>query len=267
MVRIANENMANAIRIVTVEEGIDPREFAIVAMGGAGPTHAAEIADAIGIRRVLVPANPGLASAFGALAAQVRVDAVKSVHLTDAGTSGEAVGAFFAELERGAVADFEAQSGGRPPAEVRRSLALRYQGQNYEQEVPVPAGELDDAALAGVYAEFARLYEGFYGYRLDGIPIELVRLQVVAAGEPVGVPAPALAKRADEVSAAARPVWFPEVGFAETPVVRRDGLAGGFSQQGPLIVEEMDSTIVVPPSWTLSARRSGVLELERGEAQ
>ena len=81
MVRIANENMANAVRIVTVEEGVDPRDHAIVAMGGAGPTHAAEIAEAIGIDRVIVPLHPGLTSAFGALAADVRVDEVKSVSL------------------------------------------------------------------------------------------------------------------------------------------------------------------------------------------
>jgi N-methylhydantoinase A len=265
MVRVANENMANAIRIVTVEEGIDPRGFAIVAMGGAGPAHAAEIAEAIGITRVLVPANPGLASAFGAVAAQVRVDAVRSVHLTDARTSGEEVGGLFADLERSAVADFEAQSGGKPPHEVRRSLALRYQGQNYEQEVPVPAGALDDAALSGVFAEFARLYEGFYGYRLDGIPIELVRLQVVAAGKPLEVPPPTLEAGGAEAEREAREVWFPETGFVSTPVMRRGDVPTGASVAGPLVVEEMDSTIVVPPGWTLSAADGGTLELVRKE--
>ena len=135
MVRIANENTANAIRIVTVEQGIDPREFALVAMGGAGPTHACEIADAIGIRRVVVPPSPGLASAFGALAAPVRVDAVRSVHLTDARVTAAELSALFADLEHQAAADFEAQAGARAQHEPRRSAALRYQGQNYEQDV------------------------------------------------------------------------------------------------------------------------------------
>ena len=91
MVRITNENMANAIRILTVEQGIDPRDFVLLAFGGAGATHGAEIADAIGIRRVFVPPNPGLCSAFGAMAAQVRVDAIRSVFLTDTGTDAAEV--------------------------------------------------------------------------------------------------------------------------------------------------------------------------------
>ncbi|MCL4289567.1 MAG: hydantoinase/oxoprolinase family protein [Thermoleophilia bacterium] len=264
MVRVANENMANAIRIVTVEQGIDPREFAIVAMGGAGPTHAAEIAAAIGIGRVIVPANPGLASAFGALAAQVRVDAVKSVYLTDVRATAAEVSRLFTELESRSVADFEAQAGGVASHEVRRSIAMRYQGQNYETEVTVPGGELADDDLPGVYEQFARLYESFYGYRLDGIPIELVRLQVVVVGEdrrlPELVQGGGPAAR-DE----SREVWFPEHGFVATPVVRRDSLELGSVRGGPAIVEEMDSTIVVPPAWRLESGRRGVLELVREE--
>lgn len=263
MVRIANENMANAIRIVTVEQGIDPREFALVAMGGAGPTHAAEIADAIGMRRVLVPPSPGLASAFGALAAPLRVDVVRSVHLVDNRVGPGELSALFAELEARAAADFEAQSGGRATAALRRSAALRYQGQNYEQEVAVPRGELSTEALEALFGDFARLYEEFYGYRLDGIPIELVRLAVVAAGdEPVPVRGFGAA-RADEADVPARPVYFPGPGYVETPVVRRSRLSPGAELAGPLVVEEMDATIVVPPGWSLSVLAGGILEVTR----
>jgi N-methylhydantoinase A len=271
MVRIANESMANAIRIVTVEQGIDPRELAIVAMGGAGPTHAAEIADALGMTRVIVPVNPGLCSAFGALAAPLRVDAVKSVHLTDARTSAAQVTGLFAELEQRAIGDFEAQAGERAAHELRRQAAMRYQGQNYEQEVSIPGGELGEDDLRRVYEDFARLYEGFYGYRLDGIPIELVRLQVVVAGPdlrlpPAGVGAAGAGldppKRAEEVS---RPVWFPDAGFVATPIIRRETIATGTTLDGPLVVEEMDSTMVVPPNWRLRSEQPGALELERRE--
>ena len=139
MVRIANENMANAIRIVTVEQGIDPRELAIVAMGGAGPTHAAEIADALGMTPRLVPVNPGLCSAFGALAAPLRVDAVKSVHLTDARTTAAEV----SRPLRGARTRVRSPTSRRRPGSAPRTssaaqAAMRYQGQNYEQEVTVP---------------------------------------------------------------------------------------------------------------------------------
>jgi N-methylhydantoinase A len=262
MVRVCNENMANAIRILTVEQGTDPRDHALVAFGGAGPTHACEIADVLGIRHVLVPPVPGLCSAFGALAAGARVDAVRSVYLTDVGSSAADVAAIFAELEEQARADFALQGLGEEPT-VRRLGAMRYQGQNYEQEVPFPAGVLDEDALREAYGEYGRLYEGFYGYRLDGIPVEIVRLAVVASGEaPVftrlpGVPDPAAAAHRE------RDVFFPEQGFVATRIVRREELASGGELPGPAVVEFMDSTVVVPPAWTLRTREDGILELER----
>ena len=115
---------------------------------------------------------------------------------------------------------------------MRRFIAMRYQGQNYEQEVAVPEGTIDDAVLAEVYAEYGRLYEGFYGYRLDGIPIELVRLSVVAMGEPpvfAGLPS----EDAEGEGPARRDVFFPETGFVATDIVRRERLAPGDARSGP----------------------------------
>jgi N-methylhydantoinase A len=262
MVRVCNENMANAIRILTVEQGTDPRDHTLVAFGGAGPTHACEIADALGIRHVLVPPAPGLCSAFGALAAGVRIDAVRSVYLTDVRTSAAEVGGIFAELEEQALADFSAQGLGEQPS-VRRLAAMRYQGQNYEQEVPFPPGAIDDEALRAAYEEYGRLYEGFYGYRLDGIPIELVRLAVIASGEAPrfetlpGVPEPSQREPQE------RDVFFPEEGFVPTRIAHRDALEAGAELAGPAIVEFMDSTVVVPPAWTLRVREDGILEVVR----
>jgi N-methylhydantoinase A len=253
--------MANAIRIVTVEQGIDPRAFALIAFGGAGATHACEIAEAIGMRRVVVPPRPGLCSAFGALAAAVRVDAIRSVYLTDRSTSGAEIDGLFRELEAQASADVAAQGLAQAPV-VRRFIAMRYQGQNYEQEVAVPGGTVDDAALAEVYGEYGRLYEGFYGYRLDGIPVELVRLSVVATGEPpVFAALPSEAAESD--GPPRRDVYFPESGFVATDIVRRQALVPGESREGPLIVESMDSTVVVPPGWSLAVADTGILDLTR----
>jgi N-methylhydantoinase A len=125
MVRIANENMANAVRIVTVEEGVDPRDHALIAMGGAGPTHAAEIAEAIGMGRVIVPLHPGVTSAFGALAAAVRVDEVKSVALKSPTVTPDDLQGLFAGIEEAATANFRAQ--GSPDAEptLARTIAMR----------------------------------------------------------------------------------------------------------------------------------------------
>jgi N-methylhydantoinase A len=262
MVRVTNENMANAIRIVTVEQGIDPRDFVLVAFGGAGATHAAELADAIGMRRVFVPPNPGLCSAFGALVADVRVDAVRSVFLTDRSTSAGELQSLFSDLEERALADFAAQGGSDPS--VRRSIAMRYQGQNYEQEVDVPAGELTPEALEAVYADYHRLYEGFYGYRLEGIPIELVRLSAIVTAPGVAVRR-AAGPVAAEGEAETRDVYF-DGGFVATPILRRESLGDDERRVGPLIVESMDSTVVVPPAWTLRSGPGGILELvQEGE--
>jgi N-methylhydantoinase A len=262
MVRVCNENMANAIRILTVEQGTDPRDHALIAFGGAGPTHACEIADALEISQVLVPPGPGLCSAFGALAATVRIDAVRSVYLTDVRTTAAEVAAIFAELEEQARADFAAQGVGEEPA-IRRLAAMRYQGQNYEQEVPFPAGTIDGGALQDAYDRYGQLYSEFYGYRLDGIPIELVRLAVIATGEAPsfarlpGVPEPVEQRREE------RDVFFPGEGFVPAWIARREGLAVGTESEGPGIVEFMDSTVVVPPGWRLRTRDDGILEVAR----
>ena len=262
MIRITNENMANAIRMVTVEEGIDPRGLALVALGGAGATHAAEIADSLGMRRVLVPPSPGLGSAFGALAATVRVDAVRSVYLTDAGATARELDALFVGLEEQARADFASQGTDTDPT-VRRSIAMRYQGQNYEQEVSVAAGPIDDARLATIYADYGRFYEEFYGYRLDGIPVELVQLSVIVSGAPPALTGDLLVADSDAAGAGARDVFFPEHDFVSTPIRRREGLASTERLSGPVVVESMDSTVVVPPAWQLERLPSGILNLTR----
>jgi N-methylhydantoinase A len=140
---------------------------------------------------------------------------------------------------------------------------MRYQGQNYEQEVPFPPGRIDDAVLRAAYDEYGRLYEEFYGYRLDGIPIELVRLAVIAAGEaPSFAALPGVPEPSDAVPRE-REVFFPDAGHVATRIVRREELAPGASLAGPAIVEFMDSTAVVPPGWTLETRSDGILEVAR----
>ena len=187
---------------------------------------------------------------------------VRSVYLTDVRTPASEIAAIFAELEEQARADFAAQGLGEQPA-LRRLAAMRYQGQSYEQEVPFPAGELDDEALKSAYEEYGRLYEGFYGYRLDGIPIELIRLAVIASGE-----APSFARlpgvpEQGGTETRERDVFFPDAGFVSARILRREALEPGGDLEGPAIVEFMDSTVVVPPEWTLRTREDGILEVAR----
>ena len=262
MIRIANESMANAIRITTVEQGIDPRDFAIIAMGGAGPTHACGIAESIGIDRVVVPPHPGVTSAFGALAARVRVDEVKSVALTAPGVSSADLASQFDALEVAANSAFAAQSPGADTPTVERTIAMRYQGQNYEQEVELPGGALDDAALESTLERYHRLHEEFYGYRFDGVPIEMVRLKVTASGEDTTLPdlVPLGGEASDDERVV--DVYFEQGGFQPTPVVPRTSLAAG-RREGPMIVHSLDTTVVVPPNWVAAVSDNGLLELHR----
>jgi N-methylhydantoinase A len=268
MIRIANENMANAVRIVTVEEGVDPRDHALIAMGGAGPTHAAEIAEAIGMERVIVPLHPGLTSAFGALAAEVRVDEVKSINLKSTTLTPDALAGLFADIEATAAANFRAQGRLEADPAIARFIAMRYEGQNYEQEIPVPDGPIGQDTIDEVLEHYHRLHHEFYGYRLDGLPVELVRLIVTATATDTP-PLPELSLDVRGHTAAAEPpgarttdVFFGD-GFQPTPIVARDSLIGGEPQDGPLIVESIDTTVVVPPGWVVESDAVGILELRR----
>jgi N-methylhydantoinase A len=271
MVRIANENMANAVRIVTVEEGVDPRDHALIAMGGAGPTHAAEIAEAIGMDRVIVPLHPGLTSAFGALAADVRVDEVKSIALKSTTVSPETLQGLFRDIEETAVDNFRAQGSPDAAPALARTIAMRYEGQNYEQEIPVPGGDINPEVLAGILERYHELHHEFYGYRLDGLPVELVRLTVTAtAAEGHEIPSLSLDVRGQTATseppgARTADVYFGDE-FHSTPVVSRGQFVGGGRRSGPLIVESMDTTVVVPPGWSVESDSTGILELRRDGA-
>ena len=188
---------------------------------------------------------------------------MQSVYLTDTEATEAELDRLLSALEARARTDFAAQGLHEQPA-VRRSVAMRYQGQNYEQEVAIPDGAMDDAALAAVYAEYGRLYESFYGYRLDGIPIEVVRVSVVAAGDPPSFPRlPGVPER-EAAAPGTREVYFSEAGFVATRIARREELGHGDALSGPAIVEFADSTAVVPPGWALAVLADGILEVTHG---
>ena len=268
MIRVANENMANAVRIITVEQGVDPRDFALVAMGGAGPTHAADIAEALGIRRVIVPLHPGLTSAFGAMVAKVRVDVINSIRLTSTSAAHE-VEAQFAALEARAVESYRAQGSFADGYRVERFIAMRYEGQNYEQEMPVGTGAITTETLAAVLVDYHELYYDFYGYRLDSMAVEFVRLGVtVMADGAAELPTMRLevggqAAAKDPPAGRTAQVYFGDGGFQATAVVPRTDLKDRQDLAGPMVVESMDSTIVVPPGWRLEADSLGMVELHK----
>jgi N-methylhydantoinase A len=257
--RVANANMTRAVRAVTVERGHDPRNFALAAFGGAGPMHAAALAERLDVGRVVVPRACGVLSAYGLLAADETRDAVRTYRSSLDAADSAAVEGVLADLAT------EARDGLREPdaATVTRRADLRYEGQSFE--LPVEVGdEFDPEAVA---RRFHDAHETTYGYRMDE-PVELVGLQVRAT---VAREKPDVAYESDgnEVSDAVvgeRGAFFAGE-FRETSIYRREALPAGRSFEGPAICEQADSTVVVPPKWRAEVQTDGTLVLVRGGAE
>jgi N-methylhydantoinase A len=263
VVDIANENMANAIRVLSIDRGLDPREYALVAFGGAGPLHASDIAVKMGMTQVIVPVYPGLTSAFGALIAEPKISQVWSKHFRSDAIDGKTVGEHFDEMTDAALAQLRREGFTGEP-EIERSISMRYWGQNYEQDVPMPPGEVTPELLQRTLEAFHRLHEQFYGYSITGEVIELIRFNVTVSGHTGAVSLPAMASnghRPGGQPVTKRPVYFQEHGLVDTPIYRRDDLPAGFAATGPLIVEEVSSTTLVHPGQRLEVNAAGVMTI------
>ncbi len=181
IVEIANENMASAIKMVSLERGHDPRRFSLLAFGGAGPLHAAAVARVLGVPKVIVPQYPGVFSALGLLLADIRVDKVWTQAFRSNDVDAALVNRQFNQITERAIGELR-QEGYAGEPEVRRAINMRYFGQNYEHEVEIESGELDEAALQLAFRRFDALHEERYGYAIDGEVIELVSFKVTAIG-------------------------------------------------------------------------------------
>ncbi len=244
--RVAGTEMARAVRVRTVERGVDPRDLALLAFGGAGALHAAAIADELGIRRVLVPRASGVLSAVGLIAAERRRDLVESVLLAGDALTADAAGSVVERLaERGR------DELGAPDAELRASYDLRYAGQAFELTVP-GEGRPDPRELR---AAFDRAHEERYGYSDPEAPLELVTVRVAAVLPAAELPA-AESPRAE--ARGSRVALFDGERI-EAQVV--SGVPDDLS--GPAVVELPESTVVVPPGWRCTDA-GGSLTMERG---
>ena len=258
VVEVANENMADAIRVRTVEVGIDPRGFTLVAFGGAGGLHACAIARRLGMTRVLVPPHPGLCSALGAATADLRSDRMATGYFRSDTARAADVAAVLVPLATAARDELRAEGFAGEPAVATR-LGMRYAGQNYEHSIEFPGADIDEAALRDAFAGFERMYDEFYGYSLGGQVIELVDLTVTARA-PSTATLPA-APPLEEAPQRARRVWLRH-GAAEALVVRRSSLGPGATLAGPAIVEEPDSTVMLETGDSLVVLGNGSLSIE-----
>jgi N-methylhydantoinase A len=256
IISVVTANMARAIRVISVQRGHDPRDYALVAFGGAGPLHAARLAAELDIRRVLVPRNPGILCAMGLLLADLRADFATTRLMALSSAVIEEVEVIVAELRQRCEAWFTEEGIERDARRVAFTVDMRYAGQNYELSVPLPTGKITPATIDGLADGFAAAHGRLYGFVAEGEPMQLVTLRAEATG---------IVRKADiRPSADAGPdpraaefghrdVWLKEAGaFVSCPLYDRDRLAAGNRIAGPAIVEQMDATTLIPPGATAS---------------
>ncbi len=265
IVEIANAHMIGAVRLVSVQRGYDPRQFALVAFGGAGPLHANALARELGIPVVLVPPSPGIATAVGMLMTDVKHEFVATRRHALAGLAPADLDAFFTEFAREGPTVLARE--GVAPADRRmaRVVDLRYHGQSHELSVPLPAGPLTPADVERARDAFHAAHERAYGYAAREDTVELVNVRLTAIGVSPKPRRPALPKATDDLASATkghRPVWFAEAdGFARCAVLDRARLACGHVVAGPAAIEEMDATTLVHPGWRADVDEHGNLLL------
>ena len=252
ILQIANNAMVGAIRNISVERGYDPRDFALVAYGGAGPMHAIEVANLLGVTTVVVPPHPGIASAYGLLVAEFKNDYARTSLQHPPDYDLPAIARIFADLESEGRRWLETEGVARDGRTLERSADLRYAHQGSELTIPYAGTQVDRAGLEAMLGEFHARHQQLYGFSLDQ-PVEIVTLRVTASGQLGDVRMPPLPAGDGDPAAAifdTRPVFFEEAGeFVPCPIYRRERLHPGAGIRGPAILEGMDSTVVINPGW------------------
>jgi N-methylhydantoinase A len=268
IIEIANWSQANAIRQMTIRRGIDPRQFALLSFGGAGPAQSPAVMDLLGMKACIVPPNPGNLSAFGLLAVDWRTDHIVTRVMYEDAIDLAGAAALYAGLEQEAVATLTRD--GIEPARIRilREADIRYAGQSMEVRVSASPGTVDQSFLADLIRSFHAAHMRTFGYNYDGQQrVELVNLCVSGFGLIARPEIPKLATRAGAVPArkSLRPVYFDNA-FRDTAVYDRATLPPGYRLPGPAVIEEFGSTTVVFPGQELAVDAHGVLVIRPASA-
>ena len=268
ILEIAAWNQSNGIRRVSIERGREPSDYCLVAFGGSGGMLAHHVAGLLGIRTVLVPENPGNLSAFGLQVTDIKRDYVRTLVRDETRASAAELERAWAELERRGRDDLLGEGVPAEAIVLRRSADMRYVGEAHEVQVPAAEGPLTDATLPALFGAFHGVHERTFGYAYEGLQHgEIVNLRVEAVGS---VRRPRL--QADEAAPAAseaepvehRDVVFDGLGAVACPIHLRERLAPGARLDGPAVVEESGSTVVVYDGWTARVDRYRNLITERG---
>lgn len=255
IIRVVNATMVRAIRVVSVQKGHDPRDFTLMAFGGAGPLHAVELAKELGIPRVLIPAYPGVTSAWGMLSADVRHDYVLAFRAELVPHVISEINGRFAHLESRARSDLIGEGFAEDEILFARLADLRYKGQSYELSVPLPDA-LGEKEVEVISQQFHRLHRQRYGYCRENGPLEVVALRLAAAGKLPKTKPRRAARKKEPVPSGVRTVYLSGELF-ETPVYQRREIAAGWEVQGPAVISQADSTALLWPGDSARCDRWG----------
>ena len=263
---ILNANMANAIRTRTLQKGIDPRGFALVAMGGAGPLHGAEVAAMLAIPEVIVPPHPGITSAMGLLVTDLKYDAVRTLFQTSGQFNLLRINADLAAMQEDLAGRFAADKIAPDAVSYARIGDLRYVGQGYELKVPIPDGTVDATTIEAVLAAFHSAHAAEYGHAFPQNPVEVVNLRVIGRG---AMPRLATAHATEGGSLEQALIRRSDTVFRvngtlapyPTAIYQRSALPVGQPFSGPAVILQKDTTTVVPPGWQAEVHPAGSLIL------
>jgi N-methylhydantoinase A len=260
VIEVVNSNMAQALRIVSIERGYDPQEFSLIAFGGAGPVHAVALAEELQIPEVIVPPSPGAFSALGLVASDLKRDYSRTLYADLATIDPARVSDVIAGMEQSGRGMLGAA---RVPADrqvLLRQADVRYRRQAYELTVPIAERAITRTSLDELAEAFHARHEQTYGHANRSERVQLVNLRLTALGRQPNL---VLAQRGDpaRTRTRTRDVWFASTCPTATPVHWRDGLMPSTEMTGPAIIEAMDSTTVVPPGWTARVDELGYLRL------
>jgi N-methylhydantoinase A len=258
IIELINFNMVNAIRLISIDRGLDPREFTLVSFGGAGSLHAGALADLIGMRQVLVPIHQGVFSAFGLMTADMRVDESLTAGFRSDTLDLERVNGLLDRLCRRALSRLRAD-GYDGEATVEATIEMRYFGQNYNTEIPVPLreGGLSHADVGKILDAFHAEHRRRYGYDISNEIVEFVHFNVTAVGPTEKPKIPILPAKGPATEKGRRRVYFKNSGWIDTGIYERAALGQGAQIEGPAVVEEPTSTTLVYPGHRLRVDEYG----------
>ncbi len=249
---LVNSNMGRALRAVSSERGRDPRRFSMMAFGGGGPIHASGLADALGISRIIIPPSPGVFSAFGLLFADVEHHFVRTYFKTFEEINIEEINSILEELKNEGNTLLKAEGFEISLQEMQIQLDMKYMGQTSDLTINMPTSKFSHNNNPAIAEEFMREHDKTYGYRVDE-PLQIVSIRVIARGlsQTSRVPNNIELNNSITPKTTDQRVYFGKNGWIETPIINRITLGASYTN-GPIIIEEYDSTTVVPPGWRAS---------------